>query len=120
MWDQIPCFQKCEMMLCVRSMSYHDQSDPPLVARGSHSSGTKPWYLVLRACYFIKTNLQVLISTGFVAGGSTFGSLSVFKLKLSLFNWILSPSKLKRAAPKVKRKRPGRMLTERIRFTDVK
>lgn len=65
MLDQLSCFQECEIILCVR-MSYHDQSNPPLTARGAFSSVTKPWYLGLQGCYLIKTNLQLLISTAFV------------------------------------------------------
>lgn len=62
-------------------MSYHDQSDPPPVAQGAPSELTKPRYLVLQARYLIKTNLQVLISTVFVWGGSTFTPLSVSEPK---------------------------------------
>lgn len=62
--------RRCEMILCVYGMLCHDQSDPPLIAPGARSSVTKPWYLVLQGCYLIKTNLMVLISTGFVWGGS--------------------------------------------------
>lgn len=82
------CFQESEIILCACSMSYHDQFDPPLIAQGALTSVTKPWYLVLQGCYLIKTNLQALISTGFVWGGSTFWSLSLSKLKYSLLNWI--------------------------------
>lgn len=58
--------------VCVSSMSYHDQCDPPLIAQGAPNKLTKQWYLVLQAWYLIKTKLQVLISTVFVHGGSTF------------------------------------------------
>lgn len=76
--------------VCVCSMSYHDQSDPPLIAQGALSLVTKPWYLVLQAWCLIKTNLLVLISTGFVLGGGTFYSLSPSKPKHRLFHCISS------------------------------
>lgn len=69
-----PGVRNHSVCVCEResSMSYHDQSDPPLIAQGALSKLTKQWYLVLQAWYLIKTNLQVLISTVFVQGGSTF------------------------------------------------
>lgn len=90
-WIKCNISSRVKWFVCVCSMSYHDQSYPTLIAQGALSLVTKPWYLVLQACYLIKTNLRVLISTGFVWGGSTFCSLNVSKLKLSLLNWIFSP-----------------------------
>lgn len=89
------------MILCVRSMSYHGQSDPPLIARGALSSVTKPWYLVLLACYLIKTNLQVFYFNWFCLRWKYF-LLSVCVTKAQPVELDFELSELKGAAPKVK------------------
>lgn len=31
-WNRISCFQECRVIMCMWSVSYHDQLDPPLIA----------------------------------------------------------------------------------------
>lgn len=100
-------------------MSYHDQSDPPLIAQGAPSKLTMPWYLVLQAWYLIKTNLQVLISTVFVWGGSTF--IPFLCLNQSTACWtgfvVLEAKKgLQPRSNSWREKKHGNMLTNRKKY----